>query len=134
MLTGGCSCGGVRYQIDATPLVMYHCHCELCRRTNGASVATNILVPTGSFSVTKGASLLTAWESSPRKWRHFCSRCGSPIFSAAEATDAIRSVRCGTLDGDPGLRPSLHVYVAAKAPWTVIADGLPQKQAGMADA
>lgn len=133
MLTGGCSCGGVRYQIDAPPLVMYHCHCELCRRTNGASVATNILVSTGSFAITKGEPLLSAWESSPRKWRHFCSRCGSPIFSAADATAAIRSVRCGTLDGDPGLRPSLHVHVGAKAPWTVIADGLPQKQAGMTD-
>lgn len=26
MLTGSCLCEGVRYEIDAKPLLMYHCH------------------------------------------------------------------------------------------------------------
>ena len=133
MLTGGCACRAVRYRIDAPPLVMYHCHCGQCRHNNGASFATNLLVRTESFAITAGEPLLTAFESSPRKWRYFCSRCGTPMYSAADATAQIRSVRCGTLDGDPGLRPSQHVYVASKAPWTEICDGLPQKPAGMAD-
>jgi hypothetical protein len=32
----------------------------------------------------------------------------------------------GTLDGDPGVRPGLHVFVAYKAPWFEISDSLPQ--------
>jgi hypothetical protein len=38
----------------------------------------------------------------------------------------IVSVRCGTLDGDPGMRPAIHGYVAEQAPWYEIKDGLPQ--------
>jgi len=34
----------------------------------------------------------------------------------------------GTLDGDPGLRPERHVFVANKAPWFEITDDLPQHQ------
>jgi hypothetical protein len=57
-------------------------------------------------------------------------RCGSPLYSHAEATAEIVSVRAGTLDGDPGLRPSAHLHVASQAPWTEIHDSLPQHSAG----
>jgi predicted amidohydrolase len=32
----------------------------------------------------------------------------------------------GTLDDDPGIRPSCHVFVGSKAPWVEIGDQLPQ--------
>ncbi|AFP30847.1 hypothetical protein MRBBS_1910 [Marinobacter sp. BSs20148] len=32
----------------------------------------------------------------------------------------------GTLDNDPGVRASRHVFVGSKAPWFEITDGLPQ--------
>ena len=32
----------------------------------------------------------------------------------------------GTLDDDPGVRPSAHVFVGSKAPWFTISDDLPQ--------
>jgi hypothetical protein len=32
----------------------------------------------------------------------------------------------GTLDDDPGVRPSAHVFVDSKAPWFEITDSLPQ--------
>jgi hypothetical protein len=42
------------------------------------------------------------------------------------------SVRCGTLEADPILRPSVHAYVASKAPWDRICDDLPQAPEGFA--
>jgi hypothetical protein len=131
MLAGGCLCGAVRYRIRAAPLAMYHCHCSTCRKASGAGFATNLLVRAEHFEIAAGADRLAAFESSPAKHRHFCSGCGSPIFSRAQATAAIVSVRSGTLDGDPGLRPSAHYHVASKAPWCEIADALPQKPGGM---
>ncbi len=127
MLRGGCLCGAVRYEIRAAPWTMYHCHCGTCRKASGASFATNLVVAADDFVVVAGADALGAWESSPGKRRHFCRTCGSPIFSRGEATKAIVSVRAGTVDGDPGLRPSVHAYVASKAPWTDIRDDLAQK-------
>ena len=131
MLEGGCLCGAVRYRIRGAPLVMYHCHCSTCRRASGASFATNLLVRAEHFEIAEGAGALAAFESSPAKHRHFCSHCGSPIFSRAQATAQIVSVRSGTLDGDPGLRPSAHYHVASQAPWCEIGDALPQKPGGM---
>ena len=130
MLTGGCLCGAVRYEIRGAPLAMYHCHCAQCRRANGASFATNVIARHAEFALTAGAEHVARYESSPRKHRHFCARCGSPLWSHADATAAFVSVRCGTLDGDPGLRPSAHIFAPSKAPWTVLCDGLREHAAG----
>jgi hypothetical protein len=105
---------------------MYHCHCGQCRKANGSSLATNLIVSADDFVVVSGRESLAAFESSPRKNRYFCSRCGSPIYSQAERTRPIVSVRCGTLDSDPGLRPSVHAFAASKAPWYEICDPVPQ--------
>jgi hypothetical protein len=123
----------VRYEISGAPLVMYHCHCAQCRRASGSSFATNLLVPAERFAILAGEDALGSFESSPGKRRHFCSRCGSPIFSASDATPQLRSVRAGTLDGDPAMRPSSHIYVSSRAPWLELHDDLPQKARGLAD-
>lgn len=134
MITGRCLCGTVRYRISAAPLAMYHCHCSQCRRASGSSFATNILVDSEHFALTAGQETLASFESSPGKRRHFCSRCGSPIFSAADATPQLRSLRSGTLDVDPGIRPSGHIHVASKSPWFEIHDDLPRRSRGLGDA
>ena len=126
MLSGSCLCGKVKYEIRGSPLVMYYCHCGMCRKATGSSFATNIAVRADDFSLVSGQELVLAFESSPKFRRHFCSACGSPIYSRREATKHIVSVRCGTLDTDPSVRPSVHAYVASKAPWVEICDDLPQ--------
>lgn len=131
MLRGSCLCGAVRYEIGGAPRLMYHCHCETCRKANGAARATNMLVATAEFTVVAGREQLTAYESSPGKRRWFCGRCASPLYSHADATADVLSVRCGTLDDDPGLRPAAHFFVASKAPWSEIADDLPQVPGGI---
>jgi hypothetical protein len=126
MLHGGCLCGAVRYEIRGEPRAMYHCHCGTCRKASGTAFATNVLVLAADFEVVAGRERLASFESSPNKRRFFCSGCGSPIYSQAEKTRAIVSVRCGTLDDDPGLRPSVHAHVASKAAWDEIHDELRQ--------
>jgi len=34
----------------------------------------------------------------------------------------------GALSDDPTIRPTDHIFVGSKAPWFMIADGLPQHQ------
>jgi len=126
MLRGSCLCGRVKYEVNGKPLLMYHCHCGACRAASGASYVTNVAFPVASLRITSGAGFLGAYESSPGKKRYFCSSCGSPIYSHGQSTKEYVSVRSGTLLDDPGIRPSYHAYVAFKAPWVVINDGLPQ--------
>ena len=131
MMQGSCLCGQVKYEVRGTPLGMYYCHCETCRKATGTSFATNIAVSTDDFAITSGREAVKGFESSPRKYRYFCSGCGSPVYSQAEETRQMVSVRCGTLDGDPGLRPTVHFYVGSKAPWYEIGDALPQRDKGL---
>jgi hypothetical protein len=35
-------------------------------------------------------------------------------------------LRLGTLNNNPGVKPSRHIYVGSKAPWFDITDALPQ--------
>ena len=126
MLLGSCLCGKVSYEVRGSPQVMYYCHCGMCRRATGSSFATNMLVRDEDFVVTSGQSLIKAFQSSPGEYRHFCSECGSPVYGKAEKRKGKVSVRCGTLQDDPLVRPSAHIYTASKAPWIEVCDQLPQ--------
>ena len=126
MLKGSCLCGSVKYEVDRKPVLMYHCHCTACRAASGASYVTNVIVPTAGLRITTEDAPLEAFESSPGKRRYFCSTCGSPIYSHGQSTKNFVSLRSGTLVDDPGIRPSYHAYVAFKAPWVTIDDGLLQ--------
>jgi hypothetical protein len=126
MLDGACLCGRIRYEITGEPRFMYQCYCGKCRAASGASFVTNIIVDAAAFRITRGKEALAAYESSPGKFRHFCSGCGSPIYSHGEKTRDVVAVRCGTLREDPGLRVAYHAFVESKAPWVDIQGEQPQ--------
>ena len=119
-------CGKVQYEIQDRPRWMYQCYCGKCRTGTGSSCATNVIVDADRFRITAGNDSLARWESSPQKFRFFCSKCGSPIYSHGKKTKHIVSVRSGTLKQDPGLRVAYHAFVASKAPWVEIRDDSPQ--------
>jgi len=104
---------------------MYYCHCGMCRKAGGSSFATNMMVRAEEFVLVSGHAFVKAFQSSPDEYRHFCSECGSPIYGQAQKRTTI-SVRCGTLDADPVIRPTVHIYAGSKAPWFSICDQLPQ--------
>ena len=126
MLRGSCLCGKICYEIHGSAEIMYYCHCGTCRKASGSSFATNILVLVADFVITSGQVLLKAFESSAGEWRHFCSECGSPIYSKTNEWPEKISIRCGSLDTDPIVRLTEHIYTGSKAPWIEICDGLPQ--------
>ena len=126
MLHGGCLCGTIRYELDGELGPIVCCHCSMCRKAQGSAFATNAPVEAARFRITQGEELLRAYASSPGKWRCFCSRCGSPIFSKRENDPGVLRLRIGTLDEAIAARPTAHIHVASKAGWYDILDGLPQ--------
>ena len=65
-----------------------------------------------------------ASRSSPGFFRSFCARCGS--VAPGDAASGVRVVPLGGLDGDPGVRPEAHIFVASRAPWFELSDSLPR--------
>ncbi|MDS4049038.1 GFA family protein [Accumulibacter sp.] len=73
-----------------------------------------------------GQDLLREYRAVPDKARVFCTNCGSPIYSAREDLPGIRRLRLGTVETPFACRNAYHIHVDSKAPWEIIADGLPQ--------
>jgi predicted enzyme related to lactoylglutathione lyase len=130
MLTGGCLCGAVRFGVRGDLGTIVHCHCTDCRKAQGGAFATNAPVAAEAFVITSGAGFVSRFESSPGKFRCFCSRCGSPVYSFRDSMPGAVRIRLGTLDADPGGRPVLHSWVGEKAPWLEITDELPRFRTG----
>jgi len=133
MLEGGCLCGSVRFRIHGKLGPAGFCHCKQCQRASGSAFAANAPVRTHYFEIHAGADLVSEYESSPGKFRAFCRRCGSPVYSRRDTEPEIRRIRLGTLDSDPERRPLAHVYVSSKAPWYEICDSLLQYSEGVTD-
>jgi hypothetical protein len=124
--SGSCLCGRVRYELSQEPMLLANCHCSICRKSHGAAFVTHAVVPEAAFRVVQGAEHLTGYVSSPGYLRQFCTTCGSRLFETTPR--GIVAVSAGGLDTAPAARPSLHFFVASKAPWFEIADDLPQHE------
>ena len=131
MIEGGCLCGGVRFRITGKLGPAGYCHCKQCQRASGSAFAANAPARTRYFQLTAGGELVSEYESSPGKFRAFCTRCGSPIYSRRLSEPDIRRIRLSTLDSDPERRPLAHVWVSSKAAWYSIQDSLPQYPEGI---
>jgi hypothetical protein len=116
MLHGSCLCGLVHYSVSAEVTHAENCHCSMCRKAHGAAFSTNALVPTASLTI-EGAEHLSSYRSSLNREKLFCSRCGSQMFIKRLNSPSGTVITLGTLDEDPGVKPSRHVFVGSKAPW-----------------
>ena len=127
MVRGSCLCGAVRYEIRGALGPMSHCHCAMCRKAHGAAFGTYSRVRRSDFALLAGAERIRAFRSSAKVTRTFCDTCGSTLQWITDDRPDALDVAIGTLDDDPGIRPSLHIFTASKAPWFEITDGLPQR-------
>jgi hypothetical protein len=126
VLRGSCLCGAMRYEITGPLHAPLHCHCATCRKAQGSAFRTRAGVRREDFRWLSGKHLLAQYQSSPGTLRGFCRVCGSPLVNAWTGAPDMWGLALGTLDDDPGIRPGMHVFVGAKAPWYEITDELPQ--------
>lgn len=130
-ITGGCLCGAVRYAVTGPFLRASHCHCSRCRKHSGTSHLTQGRVRREDFRLLAGAESLRVYHPAPgAAVKVFCATCGSSLFGGTWPEGPEVSIRLGSVDGDPGIRPQLHTWVGSRAPWDVIADDLPQHEEG----
>ena len=123
---GSCLCGAMAYRFDAETGADGHCHCRSCRKASGSSFAANISVPAKAFRLLRGAAELKRFESSPEKYRCFCSRCGSPLFAHVGEAPTFLRVRLGSLDNDFHAGAVCHFFTQHKADWFEITDDRPE--------
>ena len=122
-MTGGCLCGGVRFEV-AEPLVSAsYCHCTRCQRRTGTAASAQGRIAPGSLHVTSGNELIRAYDPGGGGFlKLFCSQCGSALWSQSPDDPEVKSVRLGAFDSDPGIRPAYRQFVAYAAAWEPLPD------------
>ena len=129
MLEGSCLCGAVAYEVDAPMGPIVHCHCETCRKAHGAAFSSVSPAPRDKFRITRGEERLTSYESSPGKFRKFCSRCGSQIIADRVAQPVIL-LRMGCLDTPITDKARAHIWRSEGASWYDPKDQVPELPEG----
>lgn len=127
MMTGGCLCGKVRFEIAKPPLFAGYCHCTRCQKRTGTAAAASARIAPGSLRIVAGEEWIKSWRPPDGFSKVFCSNCGGALWSQSQQDPEVKSVRMGAFDADPGVRPSYRQFVAYAARWEAIPDdGLPR--------
>jgi len=127
VLTGGCQCGGARYEVAAAPLETFVCHCRECQRQSASAFGISVIVPKAAFRLLGGE--LATWTRPTDGGRTldctFCRVCGSRLFHTNPGRDTI-SVKGGSLDEPPDLSAAVHIWTLRKLAGVVIPEGAAQ--------
>ena len=124
-ITGGCSCGAIRYEISADPVFMLNCHCRDCQRATGSAYAPVVVVPRSAVRITGEVKYFkVVGESGKYVERGFCPKCGSRVNGNLERFPDVVGFLAGSLD-DPSLhKPGVDLFTASAHHWDHMAPHL----------
>lgn len=125
-VSGGCSCGALRYTSTAAPLVMVDCQCTDCQKDSGTGHASHVLFPRDAVTVTGEASFWDmTGDSGTIKTRAFCPICGSAVYGTFAAQPGLFAVRASTLDDPTLYKPAFVTYHRSAQGWDHLDPALP---------
>lgn len=130
ILEGGCSCGKLRYRLNAEPLIVHACHCRQCQRVTGSAFVLNALIEKSKVDHLSG-SIANFHFPDTYHTAYFCPECATYVWSQYKSGrfDDCWFVRVGSLDDPDRTPPDVHIFLESKQPWVAIPEGEPQFQA-----
>ncbi|AJD45916.1 GFA family protein [Rhizobium sp. SEMIA 4085] len=123
--TGGCLCGGCRYQFQGDRPHSGYCHCDMCKRATGGPFAVLVQARLSDLVWTTGKP--SVYRSSPIATRGFCASCGTPLFLRYDGDELIR-LTAGSLDHPERIRPAGHYGIESRLRWAECGPGLPEEE------
>ena len=126
LITGGCLCGDVRYEISQPVIGTGLCHCRICQRAIGAAVDAWAAFPLEAVRFPNGAPKY--YRSSLIAERGFCANCGTSLtykLLAPEPSEYL-VVTTASLDKPEDFAPTWHAGIESQMPWLDIHDDLPR--------
>ena len=125
-IRGSCLCGAVAYEARPPFEKFLNCYCSRCRKASGSAHAANAYVLPEAFRWTSGENLVVRYDlPEARSFANaFCSKCGSPVPHPTRSGREV-IIPAGSLDDDPGAKPSISAHWNSRAPWAPAATDLP---------
>lgn len=133
LITGGCQCGNIRYEINQPASGAGFCHCRMCQRSIGAVVDAWTAFPKEAVRFTRGEPKY--YTSSPIAERGFCENCGSSLVLKyyAPTESKLLIMMTGCLDNPKNFAPTWHSCIESQMPWLDIQDDLPRGHSSESD-
>ena len=134
-LVGGCQCKGLRYRINAAPVMVYACHCTNCQTISGSAFAISATIPEAGFRFTEGEPAKATWVSDAGNDRfgYFCRTCGCRIAHGQTPSIGFLSLRAGTLDDRSWVAPYGHIWTKSAQRWMTFDEDVPLSDAQPSD-
>src|SRR5690349_15700868 len=126
---GGCHCGNISFTAEVDPEQVRICHCTDCQNSTGTAFRVNVPALKGTFAA-KGGTIKqyvkTTAESGTKRVQGFCPECATPIYSSADQTTEVVTLRVGSLRQRGELKPRLQQWCRSRLDWTRDMRDLPQ--------
>ena len=118
-LYGNCNCGKISFEINKDDIKrVINCHCNLCRKMNGAVFSTYVAVLDSGFKLLQGENNICRYQVSQNAHKHFCSTCGTPIYNKNHHKyNGITIVHFGAINNSEELKPVANIFCESKLFW-----------------
>ena len=104
-MSGGCSCGRIRYEAEVEGDAAYLCHCRMCQRASGDVSLAMIGVEQESVAWSNEPDW---YRSSPIAERPFCASCGTSLgFRYTDGTTKL-DLTVASFNDPSRFRPTSH--------------------------
>jgi hypothetical protein len=84
---------------------------------NGSAFSSMVVSPTSAVAISDGDQHLSQYALSGAVTKHFCSRCGTPMFNTNVRLPGLSMFFLGAIDQSQTLTPSFNVFCRSKLSW-----------------
>ena len=124
--SGGCSCGSVRYTIDAEPVRAFQCQCRDCRWDAGGHSSVFVF-PRHALALSGEVREFTrTTDRGSAKHKGFCPKCGVAIYNKPDKSPDLVGIYVGSLDDATAFKPAVIFYAARGYAWDFLDLGVPK--------
>ena len=117
VLTGGCLCSAIRFEVKAPPLRPHTCSCSMCQKHTGAPSAAWVEFARDDVRWTGRGGKPATYKSSTQSSRAFCPKCGSSIGAIDKAPVVALLVGVFDKPGASALAPLYHSFKGNRPRW-----------------
>jgi len=115
--TGSCYCGNIHFELINEPKLVVNCHCDDCKKRNGAVFSTYVAASENDFQITKGDNILKHYEAENVGIKYFCPECGSSVYNKNFRLPGLSLIFYGAFSNPTDFKPNFNVFCSTKHAW-----------------
>ena len=125
--SGGCSCGAVRYNINAEPVRGFQCQCRDCQMDSGGGHSSVFVFPRAALTISgEVREIVRTSDRGAVKNKGFCPNCGVSIYNQPGKFPELIGIYVGSLDDATAFKPAAIFYAARGHAWDFLDPDVPK--------